>query len=265
MTRARGLLEFGVFGALALGLHVGLFAMGAQRAGAVASGAGGEDLISLEPADAATLALIADWERITLPEPDLKLPDTPPEIPVFKIELPELSLLPPEAPTFPPPPPDKPLPNTKPLPKPDPVAKPVKHPQPKAESRKPSAAAPAARAAGSGGGASVGAGGQAQAGTLSKARTQDLRASWGAAIRARIERRKTYPSAANGASGKVTVRLKVTRAGVLAAVSVVRSSGNAALDQAALQAVKRAGKFPAAPKGLSETGYDFSLAIQFSR
>lgn len=105
----------------------------------------------------------------------------------------------------------------------------------------------------------------APAGTLSPAKLNDLKSSWGASIRSRIERRKAYPAAARGASGTVTVRLTVTRSGQLGGVSVVSSSGHPALDQAALNAVQSAATFPAAPKGLADASYTFTLPMKFAR
>jgi protein TonB len=60
--------------------------------------------------------------------------------------------------------------------------------------------------------------GQPQAPNLSQGWINDLTPSWAASIRARIEKRKREPIAA--------------------------SSGNAALDEAALSAVRAAGRFP---------------------
>jgi protein TonB len=107
--------------------------------------------------------------------------------------------------------------------------------------------------------------GQAQAPSLSQGKLDDLTATWGASIRARIEKRKRYPSAADGASGTVTVRLTIARSGALTGLSIVGSSGNPALDEAAKKAVRSAGRFPAAPKGLPQDSYNFTLPMRFSR
>ncbi|MBN2631673.1 MAG: energy transducer TonB [Rhodobacteraceae bacterium] len=113
--------------------------------------------------------------------------------------------------------------------------------------------------------AQVGPAGSAKASGPTAASLRRMKADWGAAIRARIERRKSYPAAAKGASGKVSLRLSISRAGQLTGASVAASSGNAALDQAALRAVRSAGRFPAAPKGLTDASYSFTLPITFSR
>lgn len=298
---------------LALGLHVAAFSWRPDPAGAVAAGAGGADLASLQAADATLADLVAAWDRPPIPEiaalADLAPPpmgDAPPVLapaaeaaPVRipspeAMPLPQMAEAPPTADVSLPPPalPDpeleppalalpepeaKPEPQAQPAPTQRPKARPATAPKtdpapkakaqakPKPAAKSPSAAQPAARASGSGGGAQAGAGGTAQAATLSKSRQNDLKASWGASIRSRVERRKSYPSAAGGASGTVTVRLSVSRAGQLGGVSVAKSSGNAALDQAALRAVQAAGRFPAAPAGLKDASYTFTLPMKFAR
>lgn len=277
---ARGWFEAVGFGALALGLHAAVFwAVPRGAAGAAGAGAGGEDLLTLEAAPASYAAMVERFDAPVLPATPMALPPEPPKIALPRVDLPDLVMLPPEPPKVALPP----EPEAKPEPVAEPVAKPT--PKPQAEPAKPRPAKPrtadpapqgqpaaqasngqaAQRAAGAGGGAVAGQGGSAQAATLSSGREKDLRAQWGATIRSRIERRKTYPAAAGRAAGAVTVRLTVTRAGGLAGVSLAKSSGHDALDQAALQAVQRAGKFPAAPKGLAEPSYSFTLTMKFAR
>ena len=120
------------------------------------------------------------------------------------------------------------------------------------------------RAAGAGGGALAGRADAGQGASANTAKQNSLMASWGADIRARVERRKRYPGSAGRASGTVVLSLKVTSSGVLAEVSVSRSSGNRLLDQAAVNAVQSA-RLPAAPRGLSQGTHAFSLPIRFSR
>jgi protein TonB len=130
-------------------------------------------------------------------------------------------------------------------------------PQPAA----PSTPQPARVASGQGGGATQGsapAPAPAQP-ALSAGQRQSLMSHWGAQIMARIERARPRVQG----SGQVTLALQIARDGRLAGLSVARSSGNAELDRAALSAVQRAGRFPAAPAGLSEASYGFSLPIRF--
>ena len=291
-------LQAGLALALALGLHLAVFAFRPEAAGAVSSGAGGADLVSLQAADASLSDLVAEWDRPPAPQSEALAELAPPPMQAEAPAAPAMAEAPPQLPppaaltppamaealpSFdqPPPPPPEPAPvaeapaapeppKVRPKPKPTPrtaetepqqAAKPAAKPAP----AKPSTAQAPQRASGSGGGPQAGTRGTAQAATLSKAQLNDLKASWGASIRSRIERRKTYPSAARGAAGTVTVRLTVSRSGQLGAVTVTKSSGNAALDQAATRAVTSARKFPAAPKGLTDASYSFTLPITFSR
>ena len=98
---------------------------------------------------------------------------------------------------------------------------------------------------------------------LSKAQRQKLVSKWGAAIRNRVERRKRYPSGTR-ASGKAVVRITASPKGRLISAKLGRSSGDARLDRAALEAVRRAG-VPKAPKGLTGNSYSFNLPIAFKK
>ncbi|MDF1727894.1 MAG: TonB family protein [Sulfitobacter sp.] len=147
-----------------------------------------------------------------------------------------------------------------------PEARPQPRPAAKAqaprEPQKPAARAQSAqKAAGGNGGKSAGQKPVPQQASLSKAQRNSLMAGWGAAIRNQVERRKRYP-AGTRASGTTVLRISVARTGRLAGVSIVRSSGDRLLDQAAVRAVQRA-RYPAAPKGLTSAQYPFNLPIAF--
>ncbi|WP_163566420.1 energy transducer TonB, partial [Klebsiella pneumoniae] len=64
-----------------------------------------------------------------------------------------------------------------------------------------------------------------------------------------LHRAKVYPQAERdrGQQGHAAVRFAITRAGGATGVALVRSSGNAALDQAAIAMVHRAAPFPPLP------------------
>lgn len=140
---------------------------------------------------------------------------------------------------------------------PRPTARPFEAPP-----RQPASTPQAARVAdGAGGGTSQGAAETPPrtAPALSAAQHQSLMSQWGAQIMARIERARPRVRA----SGQVVLALQVARSGQLAGLSIARSSGDPALDEAALSAVRRAGRFPAAPDALTEASYGFSLPIRF--
>jgi protein TonB len=68
---------------------------------------------------------------------------------------------------------------------------------------------------------------------------------------------------ADTAPGTVKVRLEIAPTGALLALGIAQSSGQPALDAAALKAAKSAAPFARAPKGLTEASYSFSLPITF--
>lgn len=260
---------------LAIALHLGAVAFRPGPAGVVSAGDGGADLVSVQVADPGWADLVADWDRAPdlAPEPvQLASPEalTPPSMPVWpevgrqplpvEPALPAvLTERPPDVDLTSPPPEAEPL---KPLVRPEPKPR----PETRSVAQKPVATGGIRqKALGTGGAARAGESGTASSATLSKAQVQDLTAGWGAAIRARIEQKKRYPSAAKGVSGSVTLRLTVTRAGQLSGVSVVKSSGSAVLDEAAVKAVRAAGRFPAAPRGLAKASYNFTLPMKFAR
>jgi protein TonB len=248
-------------GLLALALHLGVFAAVGARlppVGVTAAGDQGAALIRLAPVDPVLSALVAEWDR---PPP---LPTPPPAPPVSP-----LPLAAPPRPAITAPPPDAPavlaLPDLGPDPAPTIDAPPPAPVDPPTAKRTPPArpqpAVAAQTAQGSGGTAAAGTGGQASAAT-SDTGAAEAKAEWGAAIRARIERRKAYPGDAGGATGRVSLRLVVGSDGRLISVVVLKTSGHAVLDRAAITAVKAVGRFPKAPRGLGQTS--FTLPVSFA-
>jgi protein TonB len=91
--------------------------------------------------------------------------------------------------------------------------------------------------------------------------TRQLMAQWGSGVHRAIARRKAYPHGTR-ASGTARIRLTLTGDGQLAALGVASSSGDAALDRAALDAV-RAARYPAAPKALGAGPHSFTVPLSF--
>lgn len=127
-----------------------------------------------------------------------------------------------------------------------------------------SADAPASPAPGGGaaGRKQTGRGGKDTTRSADTAARSALQAGWGAQIQRKVHRQLIYPRGASG-SGDARVALTVDRAGRLTGLRLTRSSGVAAFDAAALNAVRRAGRFPAAPTELSDASYRFSLSLAF--
>jgi len=283
----RRMVEISAFLGLSAAVHAGVMAgLGDSVGGPQAQGNDGRDRVSLQAAPESLAAMVEDWT--TAPEPVARPPA--PEAPQMgqpaPVTRPETAVPRPLQPPLPPMPqadarPDRQSPA---LPPPEPVAlatppdpppgstalaaasspRPVERPAGAAPQPPPAAASapqPAREAAGTGGGPAQGAAPApaATAPALSAAQSQSLMSQWGARIMARIERARPRVQA----SGQVVLSLQVARSGQLAGVSVSRSSGNPSLDAAALSAVQRAGGFPAAPDGMTEASYGFSLPIRF--
>ncbi|AWJ85913.1 hypothetical protein TSH58p_20445 (plasmid) [Azospirillum sp. TSH58] len=174
-------------------------------------------------------------EPATEPEPDV----APEPVPPVAEPAPE------PAPEPPPPPPPKPLPKPAPKPSvkaaPKPQAAPVPNPSPtpSAETGTGHASAAAVEPVSAGRGAMV---------------------DYGAQVWAWIGRHK--PEKVVG-GGQATVKLTLGAAGEVLDASILTSSGDTALDRAALAAVRKASPFPTPPPGLTAEDRVFSVPFLF--
>ncbi|QDL91200.1 TonB family protein [Paroceanicella profunda] len=96
-------------------------------------------------------------------------------------------------------------------------------------------------------------------------RIASLRAQYAAAVRSSIARNQRHPRSARGAEGVVNVALTVARGGAVISASVRKGSGVSALDEAALDAIRRVGTFPRAPDGLEGASFSFTIPMMFRR
>ena len=94
--------------------------------------------------------------------------------------------------------------------------------------------------------------------------TNALRAKWGAEIYKKVSQTMRYPRYSKD-SGTVTLYILLATTGKLLNVEIMRSSGSPSLNDAALKAVRRAGSFAKAPKGLQDRSYQFKLSLNFNR
>ncbi|WP_343079432.1 energy transducer TonB [Ostreiculturibacter nitratireducens] len=253
--------------------------------GASAEGGGGASAVTLAGSPALS-RLAAEWSRPPEAAPEApRAPAAPetalaPALPALEAETAAAHMVSaptslssldddaaPGVDTTPPPPPRveaaaAPPDATRPKARPD--EKPSK-PQPATEAAAGKGSAPQAGSAG----AVASAPGTAQTGegALSEGERNSLMAQWAGQIRSRVERRKAYPRAAQvqGLTGTVTLRLTVAPDGRIVSYGIAQSSGHALLDEAALVAVARAGRFPAAPEGLGGQAQSFTLPVTFSR
>lgn len=286
----RRFAEIGFFGSTAVALHLLLAAEWPSR-GAESGGTGGEDMVTFQAATQQVETMVANWTRppplqqatvspnpipqaITnlLPMSTVRMDVAPnSELKMAAIRAPVLSDAPtPDTQTTSPKPPkpeQEPAPETRLNPSSEAELLPTTRPKPRPNvktaktQQKASVGAQRQRSAGSGGASTAGNYGKAEANVAPGVGAKAL-AVWGAKIRAQVERRKRHPKGTR-AGGTVWLRLNVARDGRLQSVSVVRSSGHAALDNAAAAAVKRAGRFRAAPKELTDALYSFSLPMNF--
>jgi protein TonB len=262
-------IEMTAFIALALALHITLFATAPAR-GAQSQGAAGEAQTSLQGASAQLTAMVQEWETPPTQQQAIDVAPTPPSLPTP--DIPTFAAL--QAPTVPrdlpqmipqtPPDAETAVIDTQPAEPPQRYAptaslRPQSRPSPRQE---PSQARTEQLAAGSGGGARAGQAQTAAAPALSPGQEAELKSVWGAQIFRQIERRKRAPRH-QGRSGEVRVTLSIGRNGQLLGSSVSQSSGVPAFDQAALQAITRAAPFPSAPADLPQGSYRFGLIIEF--
>lgn len=259
-------IEAGIFLSLATALHAAVWA-GLPGGGGSAAQGGGASAVT---ASADMAALAATWSDP--PEVSAAAPDAAPQPQAEPAPEPasepvapsQPAAAPPDLPQaqetggetalaqFPSEPPSPPAPEIRDQPK---VVEPTEAP---AAEAMPQAAPAPARAAPVR---------EAVTGTAGAEGGQQRLAAWAGQIRARVERRKTYPAAARaaGLTGTVVLSLSLSDKGDLVASGIAASSGHAELDRAALNALGAAGKFPAAPEGLSAGPHAFTLPVTFSR
>lgn len=248
--------EFSAFVVVALGLHLAAGFLD-QTPGGDSGGDTGLAYVTLQGAPADIDQIIATWTKPpdhTVPDQTLQPPSAPADTPVPTLQIEprpvsraQVALAAPDYAT--------PQMRTEPAP----PAPPVKT---KSAQKPAKPAAPTQRAAGSGKNGQAGTKGQTKA--LGKGQENKLIAQWGSKIRSRIERKKRAPRTANS-GGRVHLRIKVAPSGHLQSAQITKSSGVAAYDKAALNAVKRSGRFAKAPKGLTKSSYSFRFSITFKR
>lgn len=279
--------EFSIFLVIATASHFAFF-QGEQAGSAEAMGNEGAEVLMLAASSESLSEMVQAWDRpvevvqqAAMPEQMKPLTEpvvqarptamTNPSAPVPNFATAAL-----EAPDLPsidmadPPRPDfaavqSARPQLRPAPPPRARVKPAasKPAASKPAAKKKSSAAKRQVASGAGKGKAAGKKKKAKAPAKRQASSPAAKAQWGGSIRSAVERRKKYP-ANTRARGRVVLTVAVSTKGRLASVKVKRSSGNRALDKAAVSAVKRA-RFKAAPRGVKSGVHYFSLPISFSR
>ena len=89
--------------------------------------------------------------------------------------------------------------------------------------------------------------------------------AYNALVFGHLQRFKRYPVAAHGAAGTVLVRFVLSRTGEVISSDVSKSSGNGALDQEALNTLRRASPFPPFPAAKPGAQESYIAPVNFAR
>ena len=222
-------------------------------------------MLSAEPAEIVAPSVVPPVEPVAAAEPTQALPPSPPEpvTPIVPDALqPETSS---DARTAPVPQilsfqrPSEPTPRRT-MPRREPVPE-----RPRQQVAEQAPQRPASAAGNGGQNAADAAAGRASAGQQGSdgGGGQAEIAQWQSQVQRKLARSLRYPRAANGERGEVVVRFTVAAQGGASGVSIVRSSGNVVLDQAAIETVGRASPFPPIPAnaGFASKTFDFPLGF----
>lgn len=245
-------------GAIVLAAHIGLMASYLQLrpqepAGAPAAPVVIVELAPLPVAPASPIDIAPGPEMQESQLPPVPVIETPPPEPlVMDLPPPPPAIVPPVVVAPQPPPPDV-KPEPKPPEPPPPEVKRVErkkaapHTTAAPRSERNTAARPAAPSPGA------------------VASTAAL-ANWRSEVVSKLQRAKRYPSGAEQRreQGVVMLGFTLSRSGGVLSRHIVRSSGNAELDQEALAMVQRAAPFPPFPAGMSQASAQLSVPIRFS-
>ena len=92
---------------------------------------------------------------------------------------------------------------------------------------------------------------------------QRMRATWQKELIAHLDKHKRYPAERSQKSAEILVGFALDRMGHVLSASIVKGSGDAAFDQAALAMVRRSDPVPAPPPLVADDGLNFTLPVIF--
>ncbi len=95
------------------------------------------------------------------------------------------------------------------------------------------------------------------------ASTQRLRATWQKQLIAHLDRHKRYPADRAQKSAEIVVSFALDRMGHVLSTGIVKGSGDAAFDEAALAMVRRSDPVPQPPPAVADEGLNFTLPVIF--
>jgi TonB family protein len=90
-----------------------------------------------------------------------------------------------------------------------------------------------------------------------------LRATWQKELIAHLDRHKRYPSDRSQKSVEIVVSFVLDRMGHVLSTSIVKGSGDAVFDNAALAMVRRSDPVPQPPPAVADEGLNFTLPVIF--
>jgi periplasmic protein TonB len=93
---------------------------------------------------------------------------------------------------------------------------------------------------------------------------QRLRADWQRELWAHLARHQRYP-AGRVKNAEIVVRLVLDRMGHVLSTSILKGSGDAAFDEAAISMIKRSDPVPQPPPAVADEGLNFTLPVIFRK
>jgi periplasmic protein TonB len=92
---------------------------------------------------------------------------------------------------------------------------------------------------------------------------QRMRATWQKELIAHLDKHKRYPSERSEKSAEIVVSFALDRMGHVLSASILKGSGDAAFDEAALAMVRKSDPVPMPPPLVADEGLNFTLPVIF--
>jgi protein TonB len=90
-----------------------------------------------------------------------------------------------------------------------------------------------------------------------------MRATWQKELIAHLDKHKRYPASRSQKSAEIVVSFALDRMGHVLSTSIVKGSGDAAFDEAALAMVRKSDPVPQPPPIVADEGLSFTLPVIF--
>ena len=92
---------------------------------------------------------------------------------------------------------------------------------------------------------------------------QRMRATWQKELVAHLDKHKRYPAERSEKSAEIVVSFALDRLGHVLSTNIVKGSGDAAFDEAALAMVRKSDPVPMPPPLVADEGLNFTLPVIF--